>query len=718
MIWKAKWIAPAKPMGDVCPLFYRNFHIAGPVKKAILHITAVGVYEASINGQRAGDFILAPGWTSYQKRHQYQDYDVTELLTEKNELCVLVGKGWYRSPIPGWITDSYEQRSLLPAAVIAQLDIETESGNKIQIVTDESWQVRESRIRFSEIYDGEHADFSMPEAPLLPVRAVQFGMEQLIPQEGEIVRELDRIRPKRIFRTPKGEVVVDFGQEVTGYVRFNVRARKGDIVEISHAEVLDRDGNFYTENYRNAKAKLRYICCEGEQTYQPHLTFYGFRYIRLDKWPGNALPENFEAVLVSSDMKRTGTLNCGIPKLNKLFENIVWSQRDNFLDVPTDCPQRDERLGWTGDIAAFIKTACFNFDVEKFFRKWLQDLKADQLPDGSVPHVIPDVQVGSGSAAWGDASVLVPWQLYLFYGDEHLLSEQYESMEKYLRFIRESSADEYLWTGGKHFGDWLGLDAPQGSYKGRSRDDFIASAYYAYDVCLMAKIARILGKDASEYEDLYDRIVQKFRKTFPDYLTQTENVLALVFGLTEDPERTAKELAQRVLDAGKRLETGFVGTQLLLFALSRNGYTELAYDLLLREEFPSWLYQVDHGATTVWEHWDGIMPNGEFWSPDMNSFNHYAYGAVMGWVYEEAAGIHTIEESPGFRKIRIEPKPDRRLGWLEASLQTRRGLLDVSWRYEDDSIRYEIQTPSDTDFYMDGRKYSLKPGRYVFFGSV
>ena len=357
-----------------------------------------------------------------------------------------------------------------------------------------------------------------------------------------------------------------------------------------------------------------------------------------------------------------------------------------------------------------------NYDVQKFFHKWLADLAVDQRSDGSIPHVIPDVQLGSGSAAWDDAALFAPWQLYLTYADKDILEAQFDSMNKYLSFIQNTTNDAYLWTGGTHFGDWLGLDAETGCYKGKTREAFIASAFYAYDAMLLGKIAKIIGRDPQPYEQLHQKIVEKFRATFPTYETQTEVVLALQFGITETPQEAATMLAQRVEDCGKALETGFVGTPQILYALSRHGYETLAYDLLLREAYPSWLYSVNKGATTVWEHWDGLMENGEFWSADMNSFNHYAYGSVMGWVYEEAAGIQLMEEKPGFEQVCVCPKTDRRLGWLEAQVETRYGTLFVGWKYEGDVIRHEIRTPVKTKFCMREKEYWLEPGQYVFFG--
>ena len=383
-------------MGDVAPAFVREFAAKGPVSRATLTVTAMGVYEAQINGKRVSDYVLAPGWTVYAKRYQYQQYDVTDLLAENNELQILVGRGWYHGNL-GWTAN---RRTGKDMGVIAQLEMEYTDGSRACIVTDEAWQVRESCIRFSDIYDGETCDATITDTALQPVDILDKGTDNLIPQEGEMIREQDRIRARSIFTTPNGEVVVDFGQEVTGYVEFTVDAKAGDPVEISHGEVLDKEGNFYNANYRSAKAKLYYTCRDGKQTYKPKLTFFGFRYIRLDQFPGAPSAGDFTAIAVSSDLRRTGFMRCGHPLVNRLYENVIWGQKGNFLDIPTDCPQRDERLGWTGDAQVFIKTASYNYDVQKFFHKWLADLAADQMDNGGVPNFIPAVMEKGSSAAW------------------------------------------------------------------------------------------------------------------------------------------------------------------------------------------------------------------------------------------------------------------------------------------------------------------------------
>ena len=723
MEWSAKWIRPIKDMGDVCSIFSVDFTCRQNIKNAVLRLTATGVYEAILNGRRVGEFILAPGWTVYEKRLQVQEYDVTDMIDLDNVLEVTVGKGWYRSPLAGGCGKKRMERVAgYSAGLTAELVLTMEDGTVKTISTDESWKVAESQVRFSEIYDGEIYDATFNATESNPVEVFVGPTETLISQQGEEICEQERIVPVKMFQTPEGDTVIDFGQEVTGYVEVSVNAEAGQQVKLSFAEIMDKFGNFYTENYRDAKAQYIYTCKDGKQTYKPKLTFYGFRYIRVDAFPGgieNAALENFTAIVLHSRMERTGYLRCSNPLLNKLFDNIVWGQKGNFVDVPTDCPQRDERLGWTGDAQAFVRTACLNFDVEKFFTKWLADMAANQREDGLVGHVIPDVlDTEIPSAAWADAAAICPWQVYLAYGNPQILADQYNCMEKWVGYITDHTTTKYLWTGGEHFEDWLGLDAPVGSYKGSTRADFIASAFYAYSTELLIKAGKVLGKDMTEYETLYENIVETFRATYPTYTTQTECVLAAYFRLAEEPQKAAEQLAEKVRSVGVKLQTGFVGTPYLLHVLSDHGYKKLAYDLLLRTEYPSWLYPVTKGATTVWEHWDGIMENGDFWSADMNSFNHYAYGAVADWVYCQAAGINTVEEYPGYEKIRIAPLPDARLDWLEASLKTRHGVVSSRWQKQEGMWRYDIDTPVETTVVIAGKEYPVDKGKYVFYSNA
>lgn len=720
MNWNPTWICPANDLGDPAAVFGTSFVFEKKITHANLTITAMGVYEAKLNGRRVGQFVMAPGWTSYHKRLQYQEYDITDLLTAgENHIEVTVGKGWYRSPLPGWGSPYQDELRSRPCGLAAQITLTFEDGSSKILSTDESWKVSDGPVRFSEIYDGEIYDSA--KTPLLdqPVTIFDGPTDTLILQQGEEVCEQERLAVKKVFVTPNGETVLDFGQNMTGYVELFVNAKAGDCVDLSFAEVMDKEGNFYTENYRGAKAQYHYICSDGVQTWHPSLTFYGFRYIRINDFPGGidcVKPENFTAITVHSNMKRTGFLSSSNTLLNQLFSNIIWGQKGNFLDVPTDCPQRDERLGWTGDAQVFVRTACLNYDAEKFFTKWLADLASDQHDDGYVGHVIPDLlQNPQASSAWGDAAAICPWQVYLAFGNKQILKNQYQSMKKWIDYITSTTTTKYLWTGGTHYGDWLGLDAPSGSYKGSSNEDFIASAFYAYSTSLVIQAGTVLGEDVSELSTLYENIVNTFQKTWPTYHTQTECVLAAHFKLAKNCQAAADQLADMVRACGTKLQTGFVGTPYLLHVLSDYGHTDLAWDLLLRTKYPSWLYPVTKGATTIWEHWDGIMEDGSFWSKDMNSYNHYAYGSVADWVYGVAAGILPRKDAPGYAKVTIAPHPDKRLDWLRAELDTRHGHISSFWTKEDDSWRYEITVPVEADIVIDGVCHSVRAGSYCFY---
>lgn len=718
MITNAEWICPPIDIGDVCPIFSKKINVEKTVTKAELSISATGVYEARINEERIGEFVLAPGCTSYKSRLQYQTYDVTDMLKDENKLSICLGKGWYR----GRISANDKAINETDGAVIAELTITYADGNKQQIITDNSWSVSTSHILFSDIYDGEVYD-AMAEIKELGNAVVNDSISKstLIPQEGEIVKEQKRIKPVKMFITPKGEYVIDFGKNIAGYVSLDLTANKGDKISISHAEVLDSDGNFYNANYRSAKAKLEYTCRDSHQVYKPHFTYFGFRYIRLDEFPDYVNPDNFTAIAIYSDMKRTGYIETGNKKVNKLFENTLWSQRDNFIDVPTDCPQRDERMGWLGDAQVFAKAASYNYNTKKFFGKWLGDLRAEQREDGSVPDTVPNFwKLSRSSTAWGDAMTVIPWRLYMMYGDKQELERNFDAMKRWVDFMTNDSLDKYLWTcvddsdkmWRKHYGDWLALDAPSGSYRGVTRDNFIASAFYAYSTQILIKAGKVIGKDMSEYEDLHRNIVSTFKKTFTEYTTQTECVLALYFNLTDNKEKTSKQLNDMIISNGNKLQTGFVGTPYLLYALGENGYAETAYSLLLQEEYPSWLYEVNHGATTIWEHWDGIRDDGTFWSTEMNSYNHYAYGSVVDWLYSVAAGIKPVEDKAGFEEVIIAPIPNKRLGSMKASLDTAYGKIQSSWYYDGDKVCYEIITPVKATVIIDGKNHCIESGSY------
>lgn len=698
-------------------MYLKNFRCAAKAEKAILKITALGVYEAKLNGERVGDFILAPGWTSYLNRLQVQSYDVTNLLKTENSLEVTVGQGWRAIANKRDGSDFLGYRD---TALIAELTIVYADGTAESIVTDSSWTARESKLRYTNIYDGDIYDATFKAGSARHCICVDLKKDMLIPQEGEKIVEHERMPALQIIKTPAGETVIDFGQNMTGYVEFRIKGTPSAQATISHGETLDCDGNFYNANYRSADARIKFVCDGEEQTYKSALTFFGFRYIRLENWPDEVKKENFTAVVVHSDIRRTGYFECSDETVNKLFKNIIWGQKSNFLDVPTDCPQRDERLGWTGDAQVFVRTASLNFDVERFFKKWLRDLAADQGRDGCVPHVVPNIfdDMG-GSSAWSDAAVICPWEIYRTYGDKAVLEEQFDSMKAWIDWMRERSENGKR-SGGSHFGDWLGLDSPEGSYKGATPEELIATAYYKYSTELFIKAAHALGRDVAEYENIPAEAAKAFRREYMENgrvknATQTACVLALYFDITDDRAATVGQLNELIERAG-HLETGFVGTPYLLHALSDNGYAETAYDLLLRREYPSWLYPISKGATTVWEHWDGIKPDGTMWSTDMNSFNHYAYGAVADWMYGAAAGINSDPDRPGFEHIIFRPVTDRRLDFVKASIDTRRGTVASEWRRENGRIKYIFTVPEGcgASVIIGGEKHEVGAGTHEF----
>ena len=704
---KAHWIQPSYKISKACPLFKKEFCIDKEVSSATLHITARGVYEANLNSHRVGNFIMAPGWTSYHNRLQVQTYDVKDLLNKNNTLILELAEGWF-----------WRLKNPQPKAIIAQLHIVYTDGTAEDISTDKSWVVAKSNLQFCHLYNGIKYDAAhIPHFKYRARIAKDNSQNLLIPQEGETVTEHERLSVKNIIVTPKGETVLDFGQNMTGYLEFTVNAKKGDKVSFSFAEILDKDGNFYNANYRKAKAIYKYICKDGLQTYKPTLTFYGFRYVRVNSYPAEIKPENFTAIVVHSDIKRTGNIESSDPMLNQLFSNIIWGQKGNFLDIPTDCPQRDERLGWTGDAQVFIRTASYNYNVLKFFKKWLNDMKAEQYENGGVPDFIPYIHPAKPkiSTAWADAIAICPWQCYLTYGDTEFLESLFDPVCKWVEYISRKTTKPNLWIGSDHYADWLELGGEYGKVKGPTRDDIVASAYYANTVNILIKMGRIIGRDVSSYEELYKNIRKAFIDEFKDdFRTQTEHIMALQFELTDKPQVIADSLASLIHKQGDMIQTGFVGTPYILHVLSKYGYTDLAYTLLLRKEYPSWLYPISKGATTIWEHWDGIKPNGDIWPKSMNSYNHYAYGAVGDWMYGVMAGINTVEDYPGFSKIHFTPTPDDRLDWFKAEIDTVSGKVSSRWWHENGKVKYEISTPVDATAVIDGKLYNLSPGVHIF----
>ena len=720
LIRNASWIKMKDAESTVVPVFRREFTSRCGIRKASLEVTCDGVYEAELNGKRVGGFILAPGWTEYCKRLQVQDYDITDLMLENNRLDITVGNGWFRRTNAPW-TGTSNPDEFLPAMLIAVIHIEYTDGSDEMIPTDGSWQVSGSNITLSGIFLGEDVDMTK-KLSFENAVVTDYPKDILIPQEGPEVNEQEHVYPRSSFRTPKDEWVLDFGQNLTGYMFFETDANEGERLSISTAEVLDKDGNFYTGNYRSARSQLHYICREGHQCYKPKLTFFGFRYLRIDEAPESFTADQIHAVVLHSQMDRTGWLQSSDPMLNQLFSNTIWGQKGNYLDIPTDCPQRDERYGWTGDGQIFCRAGTYQYDVRKFFKKWLADMRAAQHEDGWVPEVIPSLTAYKpGGAGWSDAVTIIPLQLYETYGDVTFISDMYDAMKKWIAYVPTVSTTPYLFTGCWTYGDWLALDWPEGyvpenielSKRGYSNDDLVCSAFYANSVNIVIRAGKILGQDVSGYEELYGKIVSAYRKAFGDKLnTQTEKVLTLHFDLAEDPLAVADALAEQVRACGMKLQTGLVGTPYLLHELSRYGYHDIAWSLLLRKEYPGWLYSVSKGATTVWEHWDGIKPDGTFWDDDMNSYNHYAYASVADWVFGVACCIKPA--APGFKRIHIEPHPDERLTSLEAVLDTVCGRIRSAWKYTENGIRYEIDTPSETEIVIGGVSRTVGKGRYIF----
>ncbi|HTR29203.1 MAG TPA: family 78 glycoside hydrolase catalytic domain [Puia sp.] len=717
--WKARWIRPADTAGDAAnPLLRTHFSISRPVASATVYITAHGLYEARLNGQRIGDAYLTPGWTSYKKRLQYQAYDVSGLLRNgANAIGAMLGNGWYRGTIGFSNNHDFYGRDI---SLLLQLIIRYKDGSSDTIATGPDWRSSTGEVRSAEIYNGERIDYhfaksgwSLPgydDSRWSAVQAETFQLDNLLATVNEPVRKHETFNALRLITTPKGEQVLDFGQNLVGWVVVRLKGHPADSIVLSHAEVLDKNGNFYTENLRAAKAEDTYIPGDngGEaEVFEPHFTFHGFRYVRVRGWKGPVDIGDFTAVALYSDMPKTGSFTSSDPLINQLQHNIQWGQQGNFLDVPTDCPQRDERLGWTGDAQVFSRTATFNRDVENFFAKWLKDVAADQFPSGSVPFVIPDVIGAGGSTGWADVATIIPWNVYLAYGDERVLRDQYPSMKAWVEYMRGQAKDD-LWNTGFHFGDWL-FYRPFDDNDGRSAvtDKYlIAQCFYAHSTQLLINAADVLGKkdDVAAYTALLQKIKAAFLR---EYVTpggrlvsgtQTAYVLALEFDMLPATlrEQAVQRLIKNIQDYGYHLTTGFLGTPYLCHVLSDFGYVSVAYRLLMQDTYPSWLYPVKMGATTIWERWDGVKPDSTFQTPGMNSFNHYAYGAIGDWMYRVIAGLDTYAADPGYHHSRIDPHPGGGLTAAGADLQTGYGLLSSHWRMAGDTLYMDVVIPANT----------------------
>ena len=694
-----------------------------PVAKARLYVTALGLYEARLNGRRVGDVLFGPEWTDYKKRICYQAYDVTNLIRKgDNVLAALVGHGWYSGTLGN---GSYRFYGVTPA-LLAQLEVTYTDGTVEQVVSDESWKQNVSPLLASDFMMGETYDArseikgwdapGLDELAWKPVKVRTETARQLNSQVVQPVRQVLELKPKTITEPKPGCWTFDLGQNMVGFVRLKVSAPAGTKVTLRHAEALNPDGTVYTANLRSAVSIDTYICKgDGVEIFQPHFTFHGFRYIELTGLTEKPTLDNVTGVVVASDTPKTGEFSCSDPRINQLYSNIAWSQRGNYLSIPTDCPQRNERLGWTGDAQVFVRTATYNADVAAFFTKWLVDLVDAQIQEGGLKGAFPDIAPKTrgmlGTPAWADAGVICPWTIYWVYGDIRLLEQNYPAMVQWIEFCRSHSTNLIRDKDcGGNYADWLNIDA-------FSPKEIVGTAFFAYSTKLVAQSAKALGKmeDAAKYEQLFLDIKAVFNKKFvtPDGRiqatiidgfgktilagnTQGCYVLALKFDLLPEElrEKAAQYLADDIAAKKNHLSTGFIGTGHLLPVLSQAGKSDTAFKLLLQDTFPSWLFSVKHGATTIWERWNGWTPDKGFFHPDMNSFNHYSFGACGEWMFSTLAGIDTA--GPGFKKVIIRPTPGEGITWVKASYDSINGRIVSNWATESGKLTMDVTIPPNT----------------------
>ncbi len=694
------------------------------IKRATAYITSHGQYEAFINGRRVGDAYMTPGWTSYNKRLQYQAYDVTSMLQiGENVVAAVVAPGWYTG-----MGSHNRGRYGEDLSLLLQINVEYTNGEKAVIATDGTWMMsalaKASGIVYNDIYHGGTVDARLIDDRWTTtaytvddkwsgVEVIPLDKKILVSTVNETPKANRAIKPVKYIVTPKGEKVLDFGQNIVGWERARLQGKAGDTIRIYHAETLDEKGNFYTVNLRSAKATSQYVMDGGEKRdFVTTMTFYGFRYIKVEGVDGDLDVEDFEAVPVWSSFDNVGSFSSSNPLVNQLQSNIWWGFHDNFLDVPTDCPQRDERLGWTGDAQVFFRTATFLGRVENFFMKWLADMRADQRAEGQIPRFVPDVSRKSNNrinaCGWADAVTIVPWQHYMAYGDKRVLAEHYFSMKKWVDYlIKESYDDNYLWVRGSHFGDWLFYSKPNDP-DGRSAvtsKHLVAQCFFAHSVDNVARAAEALGRaaDVVYYRDVAKRVREAYLKEYvtPNGLvssdTQTAYVTALHFDMLPENLRAqaAKRLVQNIKNYKYHITTGFLGTPYICDVLTRYGYSDVAYRLLLQEGCPGWLYQVKMGATTVWERWDSIRKDGSIPDNGMNSLNHYSYGSIGDWLYRSAVGIREL--APGYKRIAIKPHTGGAFKNMEASTITPYGKVAVAWKANENVLtELSVEIPFNT----------------------
>ncbi|SDY14861.1 alpha-L-rhamnosidase [Evansella caseinilytica] len=771
--WQGQWITPLLD-NETHPLIRRRFHLADEVQSARVYVSGVGLYELEVNGCRVGEEYFTPGFNAYDFWLQYQTYDVTNLLRSgDNAIGIHLGNGMYkgRFGFDGGYHEIYGSKF----AVIAEMVVVLRDGSTMVIGTDDNWKCAASPVQFSGIYDGEIFDATKElsgwstaefnDHHWTGVAATDLPSETFQARLSLPVLIKEERKPIEVIKTPKGETVLDFGQNMTGWVRFKIQAPKGRKVTLQYGEIL-QEGCFYRENLRTAKAEYTYISDGDERIVQPHFSFYGFRYVNLIGFADEVKAGDFTGCVIYSDIDETGRIETSNPLVNQLFENAMWGQKGNFLDVPTDCPQRDERMGWTGDAQIFASTAGFNMYSSAFFSKYMHDLREEQRRiGGSVPFIVPSIKpegengfvTFNGSAAWGDAATIIPWTLYLHYGDKELLRQQFHTMKDWVDYIKradDESGAGRLWQVGFHLGDWLALDGDDPSgFMGGTDPYYIASAYYCYSSRLVAKAAAALGDTATAEE--YGRLADEIKAAISnEYFTvngkcaidtQTALIVALYMDLVPDSyrPRIIEDLRKRLARDEMHIKTGFVGTPYFCHALSDNGASEDAYTLLLNDDYPSWLYAVKLGATTIWERWNSVLPDGEISGTGMNSLNHYAYGSIVEWMYRHMCGINPAEDGAGYKRIHFAPKPDARLKYAKASLYSASGYIESSWKWKaDGSLSFTFTVPFNTtaevtlpdgnlqDVTVNGEKLSdcgmaaeqagtntkceLSPGTYLF----
>lgn len=706
--WTAQWIT-CDSSQQRHPIFSKRISPTRAVARARLYICGLGLYEAYFLGEtskvssKIGDEYLTPYCNNYAQWIQYQTYDVTEQVSEGGMLSILLGNGWYKGRF-GFSDPERKEYYGSEWKLIAEIHIAYQDGTNEVVGTDETWSVKRSNLWFSNIYDGERRDDTLPPTPECCARIAQAPkgrlMERLsIPVKAQMLR-----KPVALIHTPRGEEVFDLGQEITGIFQLRVREPAGTTIRIQTGEVL-QDGCFYNENLRTALSEYIYVSDGKEKTIVPHFTYYGYRYVKVSG-VSNLLCEDFTAIVLHSDYESIGNVKTGNALVNQLISNVEWGMRGNFLDVPTDCPQRDERMGWTGDTQVFSATASYLADSFAFYRKYLYDLYQEQLlAGGMVPEVVPTFGPSKCSCAWGDAACIIPWNIYLFSGDKTILENQIESMKAWVDYIRKIDGDHHGWRQVFHYGDWLALDragAVANSVYGATDEAYIADIYYAASAQIVAKAAAVLGLEETRqnYQAIADRQWQVVKEEYFTATgrcavkTQTGLVLALKYHLSDNERLTEQMLRKLLRDNKNKLNTGFVGTPLLCNVLTEHGMTDLAYRLLLNEEYPGWLHEVKLGATTVWERWNSLDENGRISSSGMNSLNHYSYGAVLEWIFRHVAGIDVTEQGPGGKMMRISPKVDYKLGSASAVYDSASGCYRCGWQIANgDQITVTVTVP-------------------------